>query len=414
MPSSLFNQDKSSLILNSFHLYMAHFADYLLALLFIPFIARTIGAVEFGVIGVIQTFGIFIILFIEFGSSLFATRKISRIKTNVKQLRLFIGEFTVFKISLTPIAIILTVFALLAIPIFNQNLIYVIIVFFGAIFQGLTPIWYFQGIEKMKKIALSKFFFRLLGFIIILLFVRDSSDGWIVLTSFSLSSILICLFLYYSMIKSIGYIKIQISKKIFKIFLESFSSFFVTIAPVFYQNISIFVLSIYANPIELGLYFGANRIHRAFNTLFGPMNQAFFPILSSIKNKDEIKKEELIKEYFWLIFTVGLLFSFLIFAFAEEIILLVLGSEFLKSAEILIILGMVLPLTALSNVLGRQWLIISNRDYSFALTQLCSCIIALLFFLFFVSKIGVKALPLSLILYEISSILIMFVIIIKK
>ena len=59
-------QKSTSLINNSFYLYISYFSDYLMALFFLPFIARTVGTEEFGNIGIVQTLGIFFILLIEF------------------------------------------------------------------------------------------------------------------------------------------------------------------------------------------------------------------------------------------------------------------------------------------------------------------------------------------------------------
>ena len=80
---------------------------------------------------------------------------------------------------------------MLLIPVFKLNILYLYLVLIGAIFQGMTPIWFFQGIEEMKVLALSKIFFRLIGFIVIVCFIDSPEDGWIVLSSFSISSLFI-------------------------------------------------------------------------------------------------------------------------------------------------------------------------------------------------------------------------------
>ena len=196
MNLDFFNRTKSSLVNNSFYLYLSHFADYALTLFLLPFIARTIGAIELGKIGLVQTFGLLIVLFMEFGSSLMATREVARIKDDQISLKKFVEKLSTFKIFLIPIALIACLLSIIYVPIFTNNPQYVGIVAVGAIFQGISPIWYFQGIEKMKIFALSKLFFRLLGFITIIFFVKSSRDAWIVLVSFSITSTLICLHLY--------------------------------------------------------------------------------------------------------------------------------------------------------------------------------------------------------------------------
>ena len=410
---NFFFKNKNQLLYNSTFLYLSHGADYLLALLFLPFIARNIGAIEFGKIGLAQTFSIFIILFMEFGSSLMVTRQISRIKGKNNLLKSFLGKVVMFKILLIPIALLFSLFAICFVPIFSINPELILISAIGSIFQAFTPTWYFQGIERMGKIVFPKIFFRLFGFILVLLLVRSPSDGWMVLGSFSLSSILICLYLYFLVLKEIGFFIIPSPSESLLIFKKSLNSFIITILPVAFQNLSIIFLSAIVNPVNLGLYYGANRIYRAFNALFSPISFAFYPMIASIDNEKMILKKSLIKKYLILIFLMGIFFLIINFFFAEKIITLVLGKEFLKASELLKIFCLVLPLTAISNALGRQWLMSINKDKFYALTQSVSSIFALILFLLIVSSLGIYAFPISLIIYEIINISLILIYICK-
>ena len=104
----MFADKQSTLISNSFYLYISHFSDYLFSIFLIPFVARTIGIIEFGKIGAAQTFGILILLVMEFGSTLMATRGISRIKQDKALTASFIGK--IYTIKLMIILIVLSLF----------------------------------------------------------------------------------------------------------------------------------------------------------------------------------------------------------------------------------------------------------------------------------------------------------------
>ena len=88
MVSKYIQNIRHPLVANSFYLYLAHFADYLLLLLILPFIARVLGPSALGEVGLAQTFGLFILLLMEFGFPLMATRQVARIKDDVKELNL--------------------------------------------------------------------------------------------------------------------------------------------------------------------------------------------------------------------------------------------------------------------------------------------------------------------------------------
>ena len=408
------SRNQKSLITNSFYLYLSHFADYLLALFFLPFIATKLGAFEFGKIGVVQTFGILIVLVMEFGSTLIATREVARLRDNKKELKTFVIKITTFKILLIPLVLIISMLVTIFIPFFFKNQIYFIITVLGSVFQGVAPTWYFQGLEKMKKIALTKIIFRLIGFLLILIFVKSSNDGWIVLTAFSSSSFLICLYLYYSItneFESFRFIKTGNLKEIFN---KSIFSFLITVIPVIYLNVSIIIMSIFVNPIQLGYYFVASRIYRAFNTLFGPISQAFLPIISSLEIKNKIESKLLIKKYLFLMILLGLSFFILNFFGANFLIINFFGYQYSSSIDLLKLFSFILPLTAISNTLGRQWLIALDKEYYYFQIQLISSILGFVIFILFIKSLEVKSFILSLIFYELTSIIMTSVFLFKN
>ena len=406
--------NKNTIFLNSFYLYLSHFADYVLALFFIPYIAKTIGAVEFGKIGLAQSFGILIILLIEFGSPIMATRKVASVKKNKEAIKKFIDEIFTFKILLIPLIILLSLVATFFIPTFSNHPIYLLIVVLGSIFHGVSPSWYFHGIQKMKNVALSKITFRSTGFIFILFFVKSPADSWIVLLSYALTSFLIFIYLNLIIIRKYGAIRLTSLNAVMSIFWESLSTFLISVVPVIYQNISLFIASVFVNPAYLGFYYGANRIYRAFNTLYGPISQAFFPALSSANTPNKFKLKNLIKKYFLLMILIGTLFFLINFFLAEFIILNFLGKDFSGAVELLKLFSIVLPLTAVSNSIGRQWLLATNKDFYYFSIQSFSSIIAFSFFLLNINGIGIKALPTSIIIFEVSTIISVLLLIIFK
>ena len=413
MNSEILTKIRQPLIANSFYLYLANFADYLLAIIILPFIARALGPEQLGYVGLAQTFGIFILLIMEFGFPLMATRQIAREKNNPENIKLLIGQIFSFKLFLIPIILIISIIITQIVPIFYNYPHYILIVVVGSIFQGMAPTWYFMGIEKVSTVAFSKTIFRLIGFGLIFLFVRSSYDGWIVLFGYMISSICICLYLIKHLMNNLGSFRIRNESSIKAVWQKTKNSFFVTILPVIYNNLGVIIMSIIVNPLQLGFYYGASRIHGAFNTLYGPMGEAFYPRLASTDFEDHEKAKKIAKFFIYILFAIGLLFFLIIYFFAESIIFIILGENFLFATTTLKIFAIVLPLTAISHVLGRQWLMIRGNDSQYAKILLISSLIGTLALVATIRSYGIIAMPLSLIIYEFLTI-IMIISFIKK
>lgn len=395
---------ENKILSNSFFLYLSHFADYILLLIFLPFIAHSLGVEEFGKISLAQTFGIFIILFFEFGSSLVLTREVSVKKENRLELDLLISKVFLFKLLIVPVAIIIGLLTISIVPIFNANPSYLLIVSIGAFFQGISPSWYFHGIEKMRLIAYSKFFFRLLCFLMIFFLVNSSDDGWIVLLAYSLSSLFICIHLIFQLLREIKSLTIPLISETAEIYRICRNSFFISTIPVFVQSITALFLSSIIGPAQLGYYYGASRIYRALNSLFSPIGQAFFPNIVHVNTINEQKAFSIARLLLIILTIFGILLFLILLFFSDQIVLFLLGKEYTGSSNILILFGAVLPFTAVSHVLGRQWLIVKNKDNEYMRCLILSSFVFFICFFSTINRFGAISFPISLIGYEIASI----------
>jgi polysaccharide transporter, PST family len=411
MLNIFYSKINKSIVKNSFYLYLGHFADYLLSLLILPLIARILGPKELGYVLFAQTFSLFLLLIMEFGFSLTATRKIAKIKKQKTVLIKYIGNIFLFKFFLIPLIVLLSFIVILVTPAFQLKPHYIWISMFGAIFQGLAPIWYFQGVEKFKEIALSKFFFRIMGFILIYILLDNDQDGWVVLMGHTVTSGFIFLYLIKKLIDIIGRIKLSLFKDFYIFWKESIWMFVITIIPVVFQNFAAFLLVVKISPIQLGIYFGVFKIYRSFNTLYGPIGQAIFPRLISYNEINEKKTKKLALNILWILFSIGIFFSLLLIIFPEIFIEVLLGSKFLGAKSTLQLFGIVLPLTAISHVLGRQWMLVQGQEKKYAIILFFCSVIAIFFIILKVSLFNINVVPISLIIFEISTI---FMILVKK
>ena len=257
----------------------------------------------------------------------------------------------------------------------------------------------------MSTVAFSKTIFRLIGFILIFLFVRSSQDGWIVLLGYMISSTCIFLYLIKNLINILGPFHFGEKSSIKYMWQKSKNSFFVTILPIIYNNVGLFFMSIIVSPLQLGYYYGAAKIHGAFNTLYSPLGEAFYPRLASTNSLDHEKAKQITKSFLYILITIGTIFFFTIYFFTETIILIILGENFLFAKTTLKIFALVLPLTAVSHVLGRQWLMISGNESQYTKILLISSLIGILSIIFSIQSYGIIAMPCSLIIYELLTII---------
>jgi PST family polysaccharide transporter len=128
---------------------------------------------------------------------------------------------------------------------------------------------------------------------------------------------------------------------------------------------NVFILGLLAPPHVVGYYAGGEKIARALQGLLGPASQTLYPRLSYLVHRSREQATRLIRTGLGFMCALGLAVSAVAFFGAPFWVHLVLGSAFGPAIPVLRVLALVIPLVALSNVFGIQWMLPLGLDCSF-------------------------------------------------
>jgi PST family polysaccharide transporter len=116
-------------------------------------------------------------LLVEYGFAYSATREVARHMDQPERLRQIVAEVMGGKLLLCVIAAAVSVILWLVIPAFRASPLLLIGALWIAVAQGLSPLWYFQGIERMRLPAVLDVLFRLLFVVSVFLWIKSPDDA---------------------------------------------------------------------------------------------------------------------------------------------------------------------------------------------------------------------------------------------
>ena len=330
---------------NYLYLLMIQGANFILPLITIPYLVRTIGTHKFGIVMVAQSLALFLTIVTDFGFNISATREVAMIKNNKESL----SQFFFNVIFIKTILLICSFLVLLSLTIFvekfnQESLVYLLS--FGVVFgQVLFPSWFFQGIEKMKMITLINVLAKLIFTVSVFLVIKNQDDYYFVPLFYGLGFLLSGALGFIFSLKYIQYKKPIVIESI-QIAKESFSLFLSNLAVSLYTNMNTFIIGVFVSDSLAGVYSSMEKLIVATKSIYTPLYQAMFPNLS-IKGKHKIK--EMIEYIKYYVGGLGIIISLVIILFAKDILEIIYKDDLITSYySIFQILGLIGFLSSLN------------------------------------------------------------------
>lgn len=281
MLKKIFSQKEYKVVASNYGaLLIIQAANFILPLLILPYLVRTLGEERYGIVMIAQSLAIFFIVLVDFGFNISATREVSLQREDKNKLSQLFWNVLFIKLLLTLImfgALLLITFIFDRFQLDKWVYIYSFLMVVG---QAIFPAWFFQGIERMKVVSIVNVSAKVIFTIAIFSFVLSPNDyekvpllnggGFIIAGVFGLGYAL----------KHIRFRKPQLPQM--KDLLKQSSSLVVSnFATTLYTAGNTFILGMIGGDVAAGIYASMEKLVLACKNVFAPLYQALFPWLAT-------------------------------------------------------------------------------------------------------------------------------------
>lgn len=323
------NNDYSTLLKNYSSLSLVQLSNYILPLMTLPYLARTLGATNFGLVIMAQATMIYLTLITDYGFGLSATKNIAENQKNIEKVSEIFSTVMSIKMGLLLVGFLILHGLITFIPVFKAHQVLFYSSFLIVIGNTFLPSFLFQGLEKMTFIAIFNLFAKI-GFTgLIFLMINTPTDYQWVHAIWGCSYIMVAV-VAFLIIFSRFKIKLKPPNisNIQATLNHSFEYFLSRIAIAIYLNTNVILVGILLSTENAGYYGGAEKLLFAITTFYAPLIETIYPYISRTKNIPFIKK---ILAATTSLNTIGCMAAFFL---GPLIVPLILGSTFKPATEL--------------------------------------------------------------------------------
>jgi PST family polysaccharide transporter len=337
--------------------------NYLLPLITLPYLVRILGPDKYGLIAFAQAFIAYFGIITDYGFNLSATREISIQRENKKKISAIFSSVMIIKVGLLFLSFIIMNIIIFSFQKFRQEWLLYYLTFGMVLGQVLFPVWFFQGMERMKYITYLNITARLIFTVAIFVFIHQASDYiyvpflnfmgslvagvlslWIVFKNFNVNFKL----------PSVADIKHQLR--------EGWHIFISQAAISGYTSSRLFAVGLFTDNTITGYYAIAEKLMSVVQTFpLASLVQSLYPRLSNIYSESKERARSLMNRFQNLTTIIYLIGLPIIYFLAPLIIKVIAGEPYPE-----VILAFRLLLFAVffinANAFRVHFLLVSGKD----------------------------------------------------
>ena len=167
---------KNQLIKNFTYLSIVQLLNILLPLILIPYLLRILKSYNYGLIVYAQSIIAYIVILVNFGFDFSATKNISKNSNNKAKINEITSSVIIIKLLFFGISIIILFGIFFVVSIRKEMILLLLFSMHMVLMDIIIPIWFFQGIEKMKPISISILITKLVYVVLVFLFIKKEED----------------------------------------------------------------------------------------------------------------------------------------------------------------------------------------------------------------------------------------------
>jgi len=325
--------------------------NYLLPLITLPYLVRVLGPEKFGLIAFAQSFIQYFNILTDYGFNLSATREISIYRDNKEKISEIFSSVMIIKFGLLVLSFIIMSVIVFSFEKFKNDWLIYYLTFGMVVGQFLFPVWFFQGMERMKYITILNIVARGIFTVSIFIFIKKMADYLYVPLLNSLSFLVAGFLAMYIIFKKFQ-LKVMLPRfqLTFRYFKNSAQFFLSRVSVSIYTFTNTFILGIFTDNKTVGYYSIAEKLYIALQQIYSPLVNALYPYIVHKKNV------YLYKKIFKFTIFLNITLLLCVFVLSNHIIEIIFGKGLEISSNIFKILILSAMVVVPSILLGYPFL----------------------------------------------------------
>jgi O-antigen/teichoic acid export membrane protein len=350
-----------SLILQNFtYLSIIEILNLLLPFITLPYLIRLFGKDLYGLVAFAASLAAYFSILISFGFNISGTRLVSINRESRNKLSEIVSNILAIKLFLFLAGFIIYFLIIMLNSFLSKHYFFFMLSYLVCVSDILIPIWFYQGIEKMKYLTITHFISKII-FTALVFIIIGSKERYLFLPVLNFLGAVVggcwafsILFLKY---------KIELQK----VTLSSMKEYLKDSVPFFTSRIA-GTITTETNTLLIGsiltfkdvaYYDIAKKITNVLLIPFGLINNALFPSISRTKNM------KLVKQIAYVVFLLGILVSILCVFFGNFILKIIGGPDLIAATSILLLMSLRIPVNGISYLFGTSVLVANGYSKEF-------------------------------------------------
>jgi O-antigen/teichoic acid export membrane protein len=357
-----------------------------LFLITIPYLFRVLGSRSYGLVVFSQSIAFYFSILVNFGFNLTATKDISVSRDEKAKISEIVSSVLTLKVIFFIISLILMSLFTVLIPLFRMNRLLFMFSMIACLSDALFPVWYFQGIEKMKYITYINVTTRIIATILVFVLIDSPSKYVIYPLLLGIGTVTGALFALMVVFRihriNFRFQSISVLKKYFR---ENLLYFLSNVSTQIYVNANKIIIGSFLGMVEVAYYDLAEKVINIVKVPYSILGQSLFPRFA--KEKDII----FLKRMMIFTITCTIILIIVVYLFSGLLITFLSGFSNAGSIKILRILSLSLLPVSISLFYGDLLLINSGLRRQYARMRFSGLVfyLACFFLLYFSHNIGI-------------------------
>ena len=377
----------------------SHALGLLVPLLTVPYLARTLHPAGWAPVLLAQALAAWVVMLLDYGFELSGARAVANARAAGSDLATVVWRIQGAKLLLLPLGALLLVGAAQALPALRADRALVAWAMVFALARGLNPLWYFQGMERVRGAVAMDTGGRVLAALAVFALVHDPTHGWRVVALQGAAAVLSGGWLTLSLWREQPSVALSLRAAAHTLRTE-WALFAFKASSTLYMQANTVLLGLFAPALAVAAYGGAEKIARAAINLLDPLTRVLLPRISYLVQSDAAAAASLVRRVLVMLGSGASVAGALLALLAPQVVSLLLGTGYEAAVPVLRLLALLLPIIAIGTVLGIFWALPLGRDRALLVVTAAAGVLNVLLVLVLVPRHGASGMAGAVVVAE--------------